>query len=344
MALQSDGAAVPPVEPEAGLINLRPGDWGALPCTDPVIEHIIQRHWEQPEQPVAWEAARFSKAAYLYRETRSGWSVVAKFYAPKTGSSAERHAARELECIQEAQAIGLAAGRLRAVRPLGAWRGVLFLEHVEGLTLADVIAVRRSQPGTLLPGLTDMAKLLAELHIRGARPEIAPSFEPTVANALKYVSQLERHGVLKDEPILADGLRHNIERWTVHPAMARFTPSLTHGDATTTNFIFAREGGVVAIDWERMEVADPAADLGRLAAEISHSARQQGGKDTEIESLVRHLIEAYRQAIPDGVDVAGLIGRVPFYQGSSTLRIARNGWLGRLDRMALVTQAMALLD
>jgi hypothetical protein len=34
---------------------------------------------------------------------------------------------------------------------------------------------------------------------------------------------------------------------------------------------------------------------------------------------------------------------VRFYQASSTFRIARNGWLPRLERTDLVAQALALL-
>ena len=36
--------------------------------------------------------------------------------------------------------------------------------------------------------------------------------------------------------------------------------------------------------------------------------------------------------------------RARFFQASSTLRIARNGWVSRLDRMGLVAQALALLS
>jgi hypothetical protein len=43
-----------------------------------------------------------------------------------------------------------------------------------------------------------------------------------------------------------------------------------------------------------------------------------------------------------GVDT--LIERVRFYRASSTLRIARNGWLSRPERSVLVVEAMALLN
>ena len=40
---------------------------------------------------------------------------------------------------------------------------------------------------------------------------------------------------------------------------------------------------------------------------------------------------------------AAVVSRATFYHASSALRIARNGWVSRLDRMGLVAQAMALL-
>jgi tRNA A-37 threonylcarbamoyl transferase component Bud32 len=340
----SEAANADPLEPPIDLAPDLPGGWRTFPLSDAVVEYVSQHHWEQPGQPVSWEVARLSKAVYLYRETATRWTVAAKFYAPKTGGSAGRHAKRELQCIEDARAVGLSAGRLRAVRPLGVWRGVLFLEHVAGLTLVDVIAVRKRQPGMLFDSLAGVAELLARLHAGGSQLEATPDFESGMAEALKYVGQLETHGVLKGEPGRAASLRRLIGRWAEHPAMAQFPPTLTHGDATTTNFIFPPDGGVVAIDWERLVVADPAADLGRLMAEVSHSVGQQERGDAETTLLIQHLMQAYQQALSLKVGVDTLIERARFYRASSTLRIARNGWLSRLERSALVVEAMALLD
>jgi aminoglycoside phosphotransferase len=340
-APHSEAANADPLEPP---IDLTPNFWWTLPLSDAAVEYVSQHHWEQPGQPVSWEVARLSKAVYLYRETATRWTVVAKFYAPKTGGSAERHAKRGFQCIQKARAVGLSAGRVRAVRPLGVWRGVLFLEHAAGLTLVDIIAVRKGQPGKLCDSLAGVAELLARLHSGGSHLKATPDFESGMAEALKYVRQLETHGVLKGEPGRVASLRRLIGRWAEHPAMAQFAPTFTHGDATTTNFIFPPDGGVVAIDWERLGVADPVADLGRLMAEVSHSVGQQGGGDTETTQLIQHLMQAYQRArsLKVGADI--LNERARFYRASSTLRIARNGWLSRRGRSALVLEAMALLD
>lgn len=126
--------------------------------------------------------------------------------------------------------------------------------------------------------------------------------------------------------------------------MQDFTPGFNHGDATTSNFIYPWDGGVVAIDWERFKVADPAADLGRLMAEVSHSIKQHGGSVAEAEPFVQRLVEAYCGAVPAGWNVGALIQRARFYRAQSTLRIARNGWVSRLDRTALVAQAAVLLS
>jgi aminoglycoside phosphotransferase (APT) family kinase protein len=304
---------------------------------------VTEALWDHPERPVSWEVARLSQAAYVYRETSAGWAAVAKFYVVKAGSSAGEYAARELDCIREVQAAGMARGDARTIEPLGIWRGVLFLEYVDGLTLEDTIAVRRSRPGEMNQALESVARFLARLHAHGVQPDTEPDFRSPLRYAQEIVGQLARHGVLQDYPIARDGVARLIDRWASNPAMRDFVPSFTHGDATTTNFVFLRQGGVVVVDWERLRVADPAFDLGRLMAEITHSINQHGGSVAEAESLIQHLADTYSQALPAGWDADALIDRARFYRASSTLRIARNGWVSRLDRTALVAQAMALL-
>jgi aminoglycoside phosphotransferase (APT) family kinase protein len=245
---------------------------------------------------------------------------------------------------QQAVESGLADGALRAVRPVAHWRGVLFLEYVDGLTLEDTIAVRRSRPGTLFPSLRLAARLLATLHSGSLRSEVAPDFRPPVAHARKIVNDLVRWGVLESDPVVHDGLVTSIDRWASRDAMAQFSPVLTHGDATTTNFVFPWNGGAVAVDWERLYVADPAADLGRLMAEVTHSVNQHGGSVAEAVDYVDQLAKAYCEALPNDQDANVLLDRARFYRASSTLRIARNGWVSRLDRTALVAQALALLN
>jgi hypothetical protein len=335
---QIESIAPPPETPQ-----LLRGEWVTPPTPDPMTEHLATRYLEGTGER-EWEVARLSQAAYAYRELTTGWAAVAKFYVVKTSSDAGRHAANELAQIRTAQAAHLAEGPVRAVRPLGLWRGVLLLEHVDGLTLEDVIAVRRSRPGTLTDRLRRAAELLATLHVYGPRPDSEIDFTAQVAYAHGVVHDLVRWGVLKHDPVTADGLGRLIDRWADRPSMVSFTPTLIHGDATTTNFIFPWEGGAVMIDWERMEPGDPASDLGRLMAELGHSIQQHGGTVTEAVPAIQHLTDVYREALPADWDSDAVIERAGFYQASSMLRIARNGWVSRLDRTALVARAMALLS
>jgi tRNA A-37 threonylcarbamoyl transferase component Bud32 len=334
---------LPPVEPPADVPEIQRGNWHDLPDDDPVVDYLTTNLWDQAEEPDAWEMARLSQTAYIYREATTAWAIVAKFYVLKSGSTPEKHAARELEDTQRVRALGLDAGAYRAIRPLALWRGVLFLEHIDGLTLEDVIAVRRSQPGKLARSLAFTGQFLAALHARGRQPDVEADFAASVAYAHKVVGQLARHGVLASYPIAREGLERLIDQQAARPGMNDFTPALTHGDATTTNFIFPAGDGVVVIDWERLDVTDPAADLGRLMAELTHSINQHGGSVNEAEPFVQEMTAAYREALPADWDTDALLERARFYRASSTLRIARNGWVSRLDRTALVAQAMALL-
>jgi hypothetical protein len=334
-------APLPPPEDTAELLR---GEWILLPVDDPITGYLETHHWSNPTPPVQWEMARLSQATYAYRETATQWAVAAKFYAAKTGAEAPEHAARELERIREAQAAGLKEGDDRVVHPLSLWRGVLFLEYVDGLTLEDLIAVRRSRPGVLTMALERAAMFLAPLHAQTIQPDVQPDVISQVAYTHKVVDSLVKHGVLASDPVTSLGLHRLIDRWADNPLMSNYRPALKHGDATTTNFVFPWDGGMVVIDWERMYPGDPAADLGRLMAEVAHSITQHGGTVAEAVPALGHIAEAYRRALGADRDAERAIERAKFYQASSTLRIARNGWVSRLDRIGLVARAMALLS
>ncbi|MGC9335079.1 MAG: phosphotransferase family protein [Anaerolineae bacterium] len=320
----------------------RRSEWLAVSAFDPMVEYLEAEHW-LGEAPGIWEVARLSAAAYVYRESGTGWALVAKYYTAKAGSDAERHAQREWDNTNLVRSLGLAEKGLRALRPVALERGALLLEYIEGLTLEDTISVRRSQPGLLRDRLALAARLLGILHVSAQHGDVPPSFDSGADYACKVVDNLSHHGVLQQEPLVRDALYALVGRWADRPEMAEFRPVLIHGDPTTTNFVFPSPDGVVAIDWERLKVADPAADLGRLMAEVSHSVVRHGGNAVEAEALVAHAVQSYQLSVPREWDRPAIRERARFYRASSTLRIARNGWLSRLERTALVAQALALL-
>lgn len=332
-----------PLEPpQNGAIQR--GTWSTVAHDDPLLTYIVSHYWDHPDPPQGWQVARMSGAAHIFRETSTKWAVVAKFYAAKTGQDAARYAQREYDVTLQARGAGLAAGRARALRPMGTWRGVLLLEYVDGLTLEDIIAVRRHRPGELLPALASAAQLLATLHTNATQADTPPDFAPDANYARKLVEQLARWGVLEGNATICNGLYCLIERWENIPLMNAYTPCVIHGDATTTNFVYPWNDGVVAIDWERTKITDPAADVGRLAAEMVHSTHKHGGSVAEALPLVEHILDAYCQAGGcTSEQRAAFAERVRFFRASSTLRIARNGWIPRIERTLMIAEALALL-
>jgi tRNA A-37 threonylcarbamoyl transferase component Bud32 len=318
--------------------------WFPLPVSDVIASHIATTLWDRETAPESWLVARLSTAVYVYREEQTGWRVVAKFYAHKTGKDAVHHAKREYQRTQQAWECFLNDQEVRSVQPLGLFDGLLFLEYVNGLTLGDKIAIRRNQPGELLRVLQTVSKFLAKLHLNCIQPEIPPDFGSAADYAYKVIDNLSRHGVLQRHPDVKNGLGKLVEQWSQDETMWNYRPTINHGDATTSNFIFPPHGGVVSIDWERSEFADPAADLGRLMAEVVHSINQDGGDFAEAKIFSQQITDAYLCSLPPDWDSCALLHRAKFYQATSILRIARNGWLSRQDRLSLILEAFALLS
>ncbi len=316
---------------------------------DPALGYLAATLWDGAAAPTGWDCARLSKAAFVYRERTSGRRYLAKFYAAKTPTSAERHAERELAANRTVLAAGLDDRTRRACRVFGAWRGVLFLEYVDGLTLDDLIAIRRDRPGSLGPALDAAAGPLATLHANGPRAGdgvVGGTGLPTrvaLAEARGFVDDLARSSVLAGEEAIAGGLRRALDVWSRRGSLTDFGATLIHGDATTTNFVFPATTEVVAIDWERLALGDPADDLGRLAAEVAAGIRSHGGPAGEAEAAVGRILASYGTIPAPGRIDEAFAERFRFHRAASTLRIARNGWLPQTDRLRLVAQASALL-
>lgn len=332
------------IEPPSSDPGVVLGDWFTPRGTQELEAYLGAEIWDGENPPASWKAARLSSAAYIYREVETSWAVVAKFYGAKTGADAEKYARREYGNTQDARELGLDREGMRAVVPLAVWRGVLLLEYVQGLTLEDIIAIRRSHPGILLPALEKATEILARLRGLSARTDEAPDFERAISQAHKYLRNLSKYGVLKRRPFRRRNLSRLIDRWAATSKMATYVPSLNHGDATTTNFIFPPEGGVVAIDWERAKVTDPAADVGRLLAEVSHCITEHDGNLEEVTQAVDVLRARYCDSLPTREECEPFMERARFHQASSTLRIARNGWLSPAYRLSLVERAASLLS
>jgi len=331
---------LPPVIPE----EKRGANWLPLPASDPITDYITATFLDKKLAPGSWQVARLSRSAYLYRDVESGWQIVVKFHTAKTGKDALRHAEREYLLTRQVWESLDSNNDFQPAQPMGLWNGALFLKFVEGYTLEDKIAIRSSQPGELHHALEAIAVFFAKLHGSSSKPKSTSDFGQAADYAYKLVDNLAKHGVLKNRPSIQNGLGNLIEKWVGNPIMWDYNATEIHGDATSSNFIFTPKGGVVAIDWERSEKADPAADLGRLMAEITHSISQHGGDFAEGRIFANYLLSTYCDVLDSHWEKDSLMFRSKFYQATSTLRIARNGWVSRQDRLALVLQAFALLS
>jgi aminoglycoside phosphotransferase (APT) family kinase protein len=332
------------LHPPVDEVQFQYNDWFPVQPTDATAAYLTANLWDLAGQPQAWQAARLSSAVYLFREQQTFRTWLVKYYGIKVGErpAAVEYAQRELESTRRAmQSLQANDGRVPEIYACS--NGTLFMEYVQGLTLEDYIAVRRSRPGLLPEALQNTARLLAALHTHSEQKDRPPAFEWALNDTRKYTRELAEHGVLEGNHLVSDGVLRMLARWEADRSLAEFPAVYVHGDATTSNFVFSNHH-LVAIDWERMHLADPALDLGRLMAEIGHSIMRQGGREAEAEALIEHLCAAYQQALPPQWDGGASLYRAQFYRAGSILRIARNGWIPRQERLALVAQAMALLS
>ena len=337
-------ATDPITRPPADLPEIQRGNWFSVPADDPVALYLDQAHFGESRERSAWRAARLSSAVYLYKRVETEWSITVKYYGMKTGVDGPKYATQEYDLNQRAYSVYLTDRHYRAVKPLDLWGDVLFLEYVDGLTLEDTIAIRKSRPGVLLESLDHTAKLMAKLHSNHVDGVKQRDYSIWIHKTRKILDNLSKHGVLEDEPLIQEGLAKIITRWENFAWMQDYQPAPMHGDTTTSNFVFPWDGGIVAIDWERAGYADPAFDLGRLLAEISHSINSHGGDNAESAAFTHYMAEIYHQSLSADAGFEALLQRARFYQASSSLRIARNGWVPREVRLQLVGQAFALLS
>jgi aminoglycoside phosphotransferase (APT) family kinase protein len=252
---------------------------------------------------------------------------------------------REFQLLGQARALGLDAPPYQVVRPFAideAINCVLVEAYAPGPDLGDTIAAAalHGQSGVLDERLDAVAGFLAALHHRSALGTPVSQAEP-----LAYFDKLL--GQLASWQVIDMDRRRRLERvredWAVTGVLAGGRQSLVHGDATPAHFLFGG-AGVTAIDLERMHYADPAVDLGCVAAEIKHLMFWHLGDTWAGEPFIQLFYARYaaaRHLAP--AEFAALTERCRFYMGCYELRIARNSWLDIAYRRRLVEEAAACL-
>jgi aminoglycoside phosphotransferase (APT) family kinase protein len=343
---------------------------GRMDSCDPLHaylgEHIFpQLHVEQlyPQFRVFQFPA--SNGVFLYEETRSQRKVIGKFFnrVDKDPQQAWDHAHNEWQHMHALRDLGFQSGRLYVPQPLGISRelsGVIMEEFCPGQSLSGVISesIDRNNPALLYARLTGLACFLAKLHNRTARAETV-RFDGHFAYFDKIMARLQRRHRISARQ--TGELYHYRDRWQQLGCMWSDRQVLVHGDATPSNFLFAPLAGsgsnagcspragcnprrTIAIDLERMRLADRAYDLGMVAGELKHHFMRTTHHGGHAEPFIGHFLWEYSTHFPDRhAAFASATERVPFYMGMTLLRIARNSWLDWHYSQALVHEAIHIL-
>jgi hypothetical protein len=271
---------------------------------------------------------------------------VGKFFAAYPPRSAlDRSLLKEYENYFLAAAVGLGDGLGLIPRLLGRCPQMglgLLLENLPGVDL-DLLLARACETGEVNPlylGLEGLAELLAFFHNRSV-PETQVSPYPALEYFGKLRFQLKKLGLLslEDEEALA------VERFAWEARLKEFPDRqvLVHGDATPTNFLF-HDGRVMALDLERLRVADRLWDLSWVAGELKNAWGWRTGNLAGGEAAVRRFFAAYLAAWGADGSLAHRVYHVnPFYMALAELRMARNNYLSWDYRLNLIAEARRCL-
>ena len=281
-----------------------------------------------------------SHTVCIYEDRASGRKVVGKFfYSGKhpDWEASKRHLDREFDNIAEFRKyLGDCHYAARALGRNDDIGRLLVVEHCEGEPLDGVIErAAGGCAGPLYAKLSALAYFLATVHNRSARPR-GVDFSEACAHfdaMLRDVSHLMDHEECRRLAALG-------EAWAHDPVMGQDREVLVHGDATPSNFLFGDGMYVIAFDLERARRADRVFDAGRVAGELKHFFLRATGNKYASEPFIGHFLREYASHFPDR-DRAfeAICARVPFYLGTTLLRIARNGYLDRDYRRLLIREA-----
>ncbi|MHB8252637.1 MAG: aminoglycoside phosphotransferase family protein [Acidiferrobacter sp.] len=290
-----------------------------------------------------------SNHVYLYEERQSHIRLIGKFFhgvSERTPDSAYRRMEREFNNLNHLRNLGFVGYPHYVARPLGhnaALNCVLIEEFCYGIPLSDFImkAIREGAREVLFRKLTSLAWFLSSLHNKTANG-LPVDFNQDSNYFDRIMDQLKGLGYMEwDE---ANGFYRLRDRWREKGCMWEDQQVLVHGDVTPTNVLFGDGHWVIAIDLERMKMADRVFDVGRMAGEIKHCFMQYTGDKRIAETFIGHFLWEYACHFPDRNSTFNSITRrVPFYMGLTLLRISRNSWVSDRHRRKLIDEARETL-
>lgn len=295
---------------------------------------------------VARERLKASRPVYRFTFGGRSPGVVGKFFSnyPQL-TSQNRGLVNEYHAYLQAPALGLTGGVACLPRLLGCHPHVqlgLLLEDIPGPDLDQYLAGAAHSDGLLklCDKLEKLAGLLAFFHSRPLPPQpVSP--RPALQYFHKLQKQLQAAGLISRGEL--EVLRAERSAWEILLSKYSDRQVLVHGDATPTNFLFS-DGRAVALDLERLRVADRLLDLAFVVGEIKHAWGWRFQDFYGSEAPIRHFFQAYINALPaDGYLTQRIFRINPFYMALAELRIARNAYLSWDYRRALIDEALRCL-
>lgn len=327
---------------------------GHLSFDDPLhayLKYEIQPQINGTSNDVKYRVFKLSGSndVYMYEDKYSGSRVVGKFYRSERKNDAEKAArrlAREYHNLCLIRNCGLADSPHYVVRPLGCnyqLNDLLVVQYCDGESLSNVIngAIHGGDQGRLFYRLTALGYFLAMFHNRSGVDEPVDFCEDC-----DYMDRLVER-LLKINAIGWDEAREFWwlrDRWREQSRMWEDRKVLVHGDATPENFLFGDGLNVICIDLERARRADRVYDVGRIVGELKHFFFRATGNKSAAEPFIGHFLWEYACHFPDRQKAfQSISSRVPFYMGTTLMRIARNNWIDNDYRRRLIDEAKSCL-
>ncbi|MGC9977391.1 MAG: phosphotransferase [Syntrophales bacterium] len=290
-----------------------------------------------------------SNHVYLYEDRHSQTRIIGKYFgniSDRSPETAYHHMDKEFNNLNYLRSIGFSGYPHYVARPLGhnaSLDYVLVEEFCYGQPLADFItrAIWEGKREPLFQKLTALAYFLATVHNRTANGQ-GVDFHRDCSYFDRIMDQLKKWGHIGWNE--AEEFHQLKERWREKGFMWEDNQVLVHGDVTPTNILFGDGPWVIAIDLERMKLADRVFDVGRVVGEIKHFFMQYTGNKWLAEPFIGHFLWEYACHFPDRDSAfRSVTRRIPFHMGVTLLRIARNSWITGKYRRQLLDEAKETL-